>query len=127
MDILKLSAFGISAVLLALILKSYRPEYSYYVSIAACICIFLFVGTKLELLIEYAGKMQAMIRLDGSYLSMILKMVGITYVAEFASNICKDCGYHTVAGQIEMFAKLSILVIGMPVLISFMETIGEML
>ena len=34
MDILKISIFGISAVLLALILKSYRPEYSYYISIA---------------------------------------------------------------------------------------------
>lgn len=127
MDILKLSAFGISAVLLALILKSYRPEYSYYISIATCLCIFLFVGTKLELLIEYAGKMQAMIQMDGSYLEMILKMVGITYVAEFASSICKDCGYQTIAGQIELFAKLSILVIGMPVMLAFMETIGEML
>lgn len=127
MDILKISVFGISAVLLALILKSYRPEYSYYISIATCICIFLFVGTKLELLIGYAEKMQSMIQMDGSYLAMILKMVGITYVAEFASNICKDCGYQTIAGQIELFAKLSILVIGMPVMLAFMETIGEML
>ena len=45
----------------------------------------------------------------------------------FASNICKDCGYQTIAGQIEMFAKLSILALGMPVLMAFMETIGELL
>lgn len=127
MDIIKLSVFGISAVLLALILKSYRPEYSYYISIAACICIFLLVGTKLETLIGYAQKMQGMVQLDASYLAMILKMAGITYVAEFAANICKDCGYQTIAGQIELFAKLSILVIGMPVMLAFMETIGEML
>ena len=61
MDILKISIFGITAVLLALILKSYRPEYSYYISIAVCICIFMFVGTKLELLIGYTEKMQSMI------------------------------------------------------------------
>lgn len=127
MDIIKLSVFGISAVLMALILKSYRPEYSHYISIATCICIFLFVGTKLETLIGYAEKMQEMVHLDASYLAMILKMAGITYVAEFASNICKDSGYQTVAGQIELFAKLSILVIGMPIMLAFMETIGEML
>ena len=87
----------------------------------------MFVGTKLELIIGYAEKMQSLIHLDNSYLEMILKMIGITYVAEFASNLCKDSGYHTIAGQIELFAKLSILAIGMPVMLAFMETIGELL
>lgn len=127
MDILKISMLGISAVLLALILKSYRPEYSYYISIAVCICIFMFAGTKLELIIGYAERMQNLIHLDSSYIGMVLKMIGVTYVAEFAADICKDCGYQTIAGQIEMFAKLSILVLGMPVLMAFMETIGELL
>ncbi len=127
MDILKISIFGISAVLLALILKSYRPEYSYYISIAVCICIFLLVATKLELIIGYAENMQRMLRLDNAYMGMILKMIGVTYIADFASNICKDCGYQTIAGQIELFAKLSILVLGMPVILGFMETIGELL
>ena len=127
MDILKISIFGISAVLLALILKTYRPEYSYYISIAVCICIFLLVATKLELIIGYAEKMQRMLRLDNAYMGMILKMIGVTYIADFASNICKDCGYQTIAGQIELFAKLSILVLGMPVILGFMETIGELL
>lgn len=127
MDILKISAIGISAVLLALLLKNYRAEYSAYISIAVCICIFMFVSSKLEMLIGYVKKMQGMVHLDNSYLSMILKMIGVTYVAEFASNICKDCGHQTIAGQIDLFAKLSILVLGMPVLLAFMETIGELL
>ena len=72
-------------------------------------------------------KMQDMIHLDGAYMGMVLKMIGVTYIAEFAANICKDSGYQTVAGQIELFAKLSILVLGMPVILGFMETIGELL
>ncbi|MCI8634859.1 MAG: stage III sporulation protein AD [Eubacterium sp.] len=127
MDILKVSVFGITAVLMALILKGCRPEYSYYVSIAVCICIFLLVANKLELIIGYARKMQSFIQLDDAYMAMILKMIGVTYIAEFASNICKDSGYQTIAGQIELFAKLSILVLGMPVILGFMETIGELL
>ena len=127
MDILKVRVFGITAVLMALILKGCRPEYSYYVSIAVCICIFLLVANKLELIIGYARKMQSFIQLDDAYMAMILKMIGVTYIAEFASNICKDSGYQTIAGQIELFAKLSILVLGMPVILGFMETIGELL
>ena len=54
-------------------------------------------------------------------------MVGITYVSEFSVHLCKDAGYGAVAAQIEMFAKLSILVISMPVLMSFLDVIGEFL
>lgn len=127
MDILKISVLGISAVLLAMLLKGCRPEYSYYVSLVTGICIFMYVTTKLEFILTYTKKMQEFIHIDNNYISMILKMIGVTYVAEFASNMCRDAGYQTIAGQIELFAKLSILVLSMPVMLAFMETIGDLL
>ena len=68
-----------------------------------------------------------MLPVDGTYLALILKMVGITYVSEFSVHLCKDAGYGAVAAQIEMFAKLSILVISMRVLMSFLDVMGEFL
>ena len=124
MDIIKISILGITAVLM---LKNYKPEYGYYINLAVCICVFLYVMSKLTFLLDYVEQIQDMIHLDPVYLTMILKMIGITYVAEFAVNLCKDAGCQTIAGQIELFAKLSILVISMPVILAFMETIGELL
>ena len=72
-------------------------------------------------------EIQAMIRLNPVYLNTLLKMTGITYIAEFASGICKDAGYQTIAGQIETFAKLTILALGMPVLTALLETVREFL
>ena len=51
-------------------------------------------------------------------------MAGITYVSECASGICKDSGYTAVASQIEIFARISMLVISLPVVITLLETIG---
>ena len=127
MDIIKISILGITAVLLSQMLKNYKPEYGYYINLAVCICVFLYVMSKLTFLLDYVEQIQDMIHLDPVYLTMILKMIGITYVAEFAVNLCKDAGCQTIAGQIELFAKLSILVISMPVILAFMETIGERL
>ena len=121
MDIIKISILGITAVLLSQMLKNYKPEYGYYINLAVCICVFLYVMSKLTFLLDYVEQIQDMIHLDPVYLTMILKMIGITYVAEFSSNLCKDAGYQTVAGQIEMFGKLSILVISMPVLLVLLE------
>lgn len=50
-------------------------------------------------------------------------MIGIAYVGQFSAGICKDAGYSAIAGQIEIFSKLSILVLSMPVLMALMETI----
>ena len=127
MDIIKISILGITAVLLSQMLKNYKPEYGYYINLAVCICVFLYVMSKLTFLLDYVEQIQDMIHLDPVYLTMILKMIGSTYVAEFAVNLCKDAGCQTIAGQIELFAKLSILVISMPVILAFMETIGELL
>lgn len=127
MDILKIAMIGLAAVLLALQVKIGRPEYELFITMAGCLCIFFFMVSKLEIIIEAIGKIQGYIKLDSQYLGILLKMIGITYVAEFSSNLCKDAGYQAVAGQIEMFGKLSVLVISMPVLLALLETISQFL
>ena len=111
MDIIQVGLLGITAVFLALFIKNYKSEYSILISIVACICIFIFLIGKLELVLSYINSVVELIPVDGRYLAMILKMIGITYVAEFATDICRESGYQAIAGQIEIFAKLSILLI----------------
>ena len=57
------------------------------------------------------------------YLTALMKMVGITYVAEFSAGICRDAGFGALGSQIEIFGKLSILAVSMPILLALMETI----
>lgn len=127
MDIIKIAMIGLAAVLLAIQVKGGRPEYEIFITMGACLCIFFFLVTKLEVVMDAINEMQSYIRLDAKYVAVLLKMIGITYVAEFSSNLCRDAGYQAVAGQIEMFGKLSILVISMPVLLALLETISRFL
>ena len=66
------------------------------------------------------------VKIDAVYLTAMLKILGVTYLAEFAAAICKDAGYQTIAGQIEVFARLSILAIGMPILKALLLAIREL-
>ena len=56
-----------------------------------------------------------------------MKMIGITYIAEFSSGICKDAGYGSLGNQIEIFGKLSILAVSMPILMALMEMVQDIL
>ncbi|MCI9532787.1 MAG: stage III sporulation protein AD [Lachnospiraceae bacterium] len=127
MDIVKIAAFGIAGTLLGILLKGQKKEYELFVTLGVSLCIFYFIMSKLELVLSVVNQMQEYVSLDTSYIAILVKMIGITYVSEFSANLCKDAGYQAVAGQIEMFGKLSILVISMPVLLVLLETIGEFL
>ena len=48
-------------------------------------------------------------------------------MSEFAANLCRDSGYSAIAGQIEMFAKLSILVVSVTVFGAFLDAVGSFL
>ena len=43
----------------------------------------------------------------------------------YSASICKDAGYGAVAGQIEIFGKLTVLFMGMPVLMAVIENISS--
>lgn len=118
---------GMTGVLLGLFLKGTKPEYSIYISLAAGILIFFYMTEKLSYLFSSVLKIQEYLPLDTEYLTTLLKIIGITYIGQFSSGICKDAGYGAIGGQIEIFTKLYIMVLSMPVLLALMETIHSVL
>lgn len=124
---MKIAMIGVTGVFLAIPLKSYKAEYGMLISLGTCICIFVYLITKLEIVLDYIGRMENVLNLDRGYIKLLLKMMGITYVAQFASEVCKDAGYQAVSTQIEMFGKISILFVSMPVLLALLQTVGEYL
>ena len=54
---------------------------------------------------------------------ILIKMLGIAFTAEFSSNLCRDVGYSSVAAQIELIGKLSILLISAPIVEALLDTI----
>ena len=127
MNSIQIALFGVVGTLLALQFKSGKSEYGIYVSLAVSLFSFLCMLSRLEIFVRTVKKIADYIKLDAGQMSILLKMAGVTYVAEFASGICKDAGYQNIAVQIEIFTKLTILAIGMPVLLALLELIGDFL
>ena len=127
MNVIQVAAIGGIGALLALQLKGGRAEYGIYMSVAAGIFLFACIIDRLEIFIRTVEQIGSYINLDAGYLGTMLKMIGITYIAEFSSGVCRDAGYQTIAVHIEIFSRLTILALGMPVLLALLETIREFL
>lgn len=127
MDVVKIVMLGFTGVFLGLVLKGSKPEYSMYISLAVGILIFMYMAQKLSYLFSSVLKIQDYLPLDEKYLATLLKVIGVTYIGQFSSNICKDAGYGAIAGQIEIFTKLYIMVLSLPVLLALLEAISGFL
>ena len=127
MEVVKIVMIGITGVLLALFLKESKPEYSIYLSFAVGICILGYAVEKLSYLFESIKKIQEFLPVDEKYVLVLLKMTGENYIGQFSSSICKDAGYAAIAGQIELFVKLYLMVLSLPVLLALVETIHNFL
>lgn len=124
---LKVAAIGLVSALLAMQLKQVKAEYSNYIALGAGILIFAFTLSKLDVITEAIHQIQSYISIDSVYVGTLVKMIGITYLSEFACNICRDAGYSSIAGQIEIFAKLTIMGLSIPVILALLETITNFL
>lgn len=127
MSILKIGILGLTAVICAMTVKEQKPQFSVVISIAAGILISYNAVVRLntisglfESLMEYAAMKE-------SYFAILIKIVGISYIADFCSGVCKDSGYQSIAGQIEVFGKIAVLTVSMPVMLAVFETVTEFL
>lgn len=127
MDIIRIALIGIAGVLLSIQLKAMKSEYATFVSLATTVVIFFYVIARLEVIVDAINKIQNYININEEYIEALIKMTGITYIAELSSNICKDTGHSAIASQIEIFAKLSMLAVSMPIITALLETIDNCL
>ena len=123
----RVALLGIAGVLLALQLKSLKSEYSIYLCLGVSALIFWYMTEQLGSILEGLEMIQVTLPLNAGYIRTLIKIVGITYIAEFASDLCKDAGYQAVAGQIQMFGKLSVLAVSIPILTALLDTVRTFL
>lgn len=119
----KIAVLGLTGILLALFLKDTKPQFAVFVSMGTCILIFFYAVEKLLYLTGMLQTIRSYMDLKSVYFETLMKIVGITYLADFSANLCKDAGYGAVACQIEFFGKISVLALGTPVLLALFETI----
>jgi len=124
---IKIAMIGMIAIMVAILFKKQKEEISLFIAIAASIIILIMGISKLEVILDAINRLQGYIQLNSAYIAILIKIVGITYVTEISSSLCKDSGYSAIGEQIELVGKLSILAISMPILLAILDTINNFL
>ncbi|WP_066873018.1 stage III sporulation protein AD [Clostridium mediterraneense] len=123
MEILKIVSFALVALFFYLVLKEFKSSVSFGIILAAGIGIFLFMLPQLSQVLIFIREMANEAGVDIVYIEVVMKILGISYVASFCSELCKDAGSGTLASKVEFSAKIMILVLAIPILVAVLNSI----
>ncbi|MBE5730565.1 MAG: stage III sporulation protein AD [Clostridiales bacterium] len=126
MDILKIAAVGIITAFCSLTIKESKSNLGITVGIAGgCIIMLMIVDYFAEIfavitsLIEGAG-------ISSNILKIVIKIIGIGYITEFAAGIIEDAGNSSVAEKIVIAGKVIILVVSLPIITALFDLVAEL-
>ncbi len=123
MSLISVVFAAVIVVLIALKLREMGSGYEILMSIGACVMVMYFVIGRFRQIAGYIDRLVSYVSVDITYIDIILKMIGIAYICQFATDICRDAGYQAIASQVEMAGKISLILLSMPVLMSVIDLV----
>ena len=127
MEIMQIVGLGIIATILIVVLKQTKPEFAILLSIATGVIIFILIVPQLVYVVDTISGLSSRANVDISYFNTIVKIIGMAYLVEFASQISRDAGQDSVAMKIELGGKILIMVLAIPILLALMDLIIKIL
>lgn len=127
LEIIKIIGVGLISLIIIMILKQYKPEFTIYASLIGGALILLLVVDKLSGIITLLTDLSNKLSYNNKFLIILMKITGITFLTEFATSICKDSGETAIANKVDLAGKILIISMSIPIISSLLETILKIL
>ena len=127
MDIVKIIGVGLISLIIIIIVRQYKPEFTLYVSLLAGALILIFIMDKISGIIDLLTSLSNKTAINNEFLSLLIKITGIAFLTEFAVSLCKDTGETAIANKVDMGGKIIIVSMSIPIISSLLETVLEIL
>ena len=124
---IKVVGIVLTALIINIVLKNYSKEFTFLINIVCTIIIFTLISKDLKGIVDRLTSISNEISVLLPYIKIMLKILGISMIAQLLSDLCRDNGENTLANQTELSAKIIILVTALPLFTTFMDIMIGML
>ena len=114
---------GAAGAVLVLWIRPLKPEYGMFLSLGAMLLLIGAAVTQLDSILSLIRELMEYTGLDGVYFKILLKIMGLAWISQLASDICKEAGCAAISRQIDIYGKLLILSVSLPVVTALIDTI----
>lgn len=122
-EILKIIGVAFITTVAAILLKGTKPELSFAVTVTGVIVILLFIIDAMRTTLAIFTVIAEMTGIENGLIKILVKIIGVGYLTEFASGILNDFGSNAVADKVVLCGKLTIVVLSLPILKGLLQMI----
>lgn len=127
MNILSVAVLAVVSVILLAALRPKNAEIALMLGIAASVLVLVGVLSQAGEVVATIQSIVAAAQISTDYIAILLKVIGICLVTEFAVNTCRDAGSQTLAGNVSLAGKILVTVTALPLYADILNTVVHLL
>ena len=114
MDIFVAVAFSLVAAILLVTIREIKKEYAIVLSVCTGAVMLLWMLGQIVPVLDQLSRFLQSTKLELAYQEILLKTLGISFLAQLGCDCCKDAGESAIATKLELCAKIAIVLISLP-------------
>lgn len=123
MNVYTIVALCVVVCVAILLLKNQNPSIGFILSVSFSVVILILCFPKLNLIFHTLSNISEKAGIETSLFKILIKSLGITYITEWGVNICKDAGQNALSSKVELFGKIGVVIIILPIVEQILENI----
>lgn len=122
----KVLGIGLFSTVIAVVLRSQKPELAVQLSLAAGALILLLVMDQAAIVVKAISGMAQRAQLNSIYFATVLKVIAIAYLVGFGAQVCRDAGERALGDKVELAGKVLILVFALPIMMRVLDAVARL-
>ena len=127
MEVMRIVGIGLIGAILSILLRNSKPEFSMLIPVVVSFTVLACAMPYLIRITEELSRMASSAGINSSYMRIVIKVIGISYLVCITAELCKDAGENAIAAKIELGGKLIILAMAIPIINSLLNLVREII
>ena len=127
MEVMRIVGIGLIGAILSILLRNSKPEFSMLIPVVVSFTVLACAMPYLIRITEELSRMASSAGINSSYMRIVIKVIGISYLVCITAELCKDAGENAIAAKIELGGKLIILAMEIPIINSLLNLVKEII
>ena len=127
MEVMRIVGIGLIGAILSILLRNSKPEFSMLIPVVVSFTVLACAMPYVIRITEELSRMASSAGINSSYMRIVIKVIGISYLVCITAELCKDAGENAIAAKIELGGKLIILAMAIPIINSLLNLVKEII
>ncbi len=127
MDVFRLVSIGIIGAIACLLLKKTDGHYAALAAVATGIVILIICMNSLASVLVSLQEIVDRTGIDNELFAILLKIVGVGYLTEYACGLCEDLDCGGISKKIALGGKIAIFLMALPIVNALLDTVARLI